>query len=54
MLMTRNLHKKSSEVSIKTSSAPASLPFKGQATNHTTVEWSIPKVPQFVLVSKSI
>ena len=39
--MTRNLHKKSSEVSIKTRSPPASLSFKGQATKHTTVEWSI-------------
>ena len=41
MLMTRNLHKKSSELSIKTRSPPASLSFKGQATMHTTIEWSI-------------
>ena len=41
MLVTRNLHKKSSEVSIKTRSPPASLSFKGQATKHTTVEWSV-------------
>ena len=39
--MARNLHKKSSEVSIKTRSPPASLSFKGQATMHTTIEWSI-------------
>ena len=41
MLICRNLHKKSSEVSIKTSSTPPSLSFKGQATKHTTVKWSI-------------
>ena len=38
MLISRNLHKKSSEVSIKTGSTSASLPFKGQATKHTTVK----------------
>ena len=32
---------KSREVSIKTRSSPASLSFKGQATKHTTVKWSI-------------
>ena len=32
---------KSSEVSIKTRSTPASLSFKGQATKYTTVKWSI-------------
>ena len=32
---------KSSEVSIKTRSTPASLSFKGQATKHITVKWSI-------------
>ena len=32
---------KSSEVSIKTRSTPASLSFKGPATKHTTVKWSI-------------
>ena len=32
---------KSSEVSIETRSTPASLSFKGQATKHTTVKWSI-------------
>ena len=36
-----NLHMKSSEVSIKTSTTPASLSFKGQVTRHTTVKWSI-------------
>ena len=41
MLISRNLHNKSSEVSIKTRSTPASLSFKGQATKHTTVKWSI-------------
>ena len=32
---------KSSKVSIKTRSTPASLSFKGQATKHATVKWSI-------------
>ena len=40
MLISRNLHKKNNEVSIKTRSHPASLSFKGQATKHTTVKWS--------------
>ena len=43
MLITRNLHMKSSEVSIKARSTPASLSFKGQATKHTTIKWSIQK-----------
>ena len=41
MLISRNLHMKSCEVSIKTRSTPASLSFKGQATKHTTVKRSI-------------
>ena len=41
MLISRNLHNKSSEVSIKTRSTPALLSFNGQATKHTTVKWSI-------------
>ena len=32
---------KSIEVPIKARSTPASLSFKGQATKHTTVKWSI-------------
>ena len=40
MLISRNLHKKSTEVSIKRST-PASLSFKGQVTKRTTVKWSI-------------
>ena len=39
---------KSSEVSIKTRSTPASLSFKGQATKHTTVKWSITKLQLYV------
>ena len=35
---------KSSEVSIKTRSTPASLSFKGQATKQETVKWSIVKI----------
>ena len=34
MLISRNLHKKSSEVSIRAKSTPASLSFKGQETKH--------------------
>ena len=40
MLISKNLHKKSNEVSIKTGSTPASLSFIGQVTKHTTVKWS--------------
>ena len=41
MLISRNLHKKTREVSIQTRSPPASLLFEGQATKHATVKWSI-------------
>ena len=41
MLISKNLHKKSSEISIKTRSTPASLSFIGQVTKHTTVKWTI-------------
>ena len=41
MLISRNLHNKSSEVSIITRSPAASLSFKGQVTRHTTVKRSI-------------
>ena len=41
MLINRNSHKKSSEVSTKTRSTPASLSFIGQATKQTTVKWSV-------------
>ena len=41
MLISGNLHTKRSEISIKTCSTPTSLSFKGQATKHTTVKWSI-------------
>ena len=36
-----HLHDKSSEVCIKTRSTLASLPYKGQFTEQTTVKWSI-------------
>ena len=39
MLISKNLHAKSSDVSIKTRSTPASLSFIGQVTKHTTVRW---------------
>ena len=41
MLISRNLHNKSSEVSVITRSPPASLSFKGQVNKHTTVKRSI-------------
>ena len=40
MIISRNLHKKSSEVFIKAKSTPASLSLKGKETKHTTVKWS--------------
>jgi len=43
MLISENLHKKISEVSIKTWSTAVSLSFKGQATAQATVKWSIEK-----------
>ena len=41
MLISKNLHKKNSDVSIKTRSPPASLSFISQVTKHTTVIWSV-------------
>ena len=41
MLIGRDLHKKNRAVSNKTRSPPSSFSFKGQATKHTTVKWSI-------------
>ena len=41
MLISSKLLKESSEVSIKTRATPASLSFKGQATKHMTIKWSI-------------
>ena len=41
MLISKDLHKKRSELSIKTRSTPASLSFIGQVGKHTTVKWSI-------------
>ena len=35
------LYNESSEVFFKTRPPPASLPFKGQATEQTTAKWSI-------------
>ena len=44
---------KSSKISIKTRSTPASLSFKGQATKHTTVKWSIlcPGGPEVIIAT---
>ena len=41
MLISMNFHKKSSDISIKRRSTPVSFLFEHQATNHTTVKWSI-------------
>ena len=41
MLISKNLNKKDSEVSIKTRSTSASLSFIGQVTKHTIVKWTI-------------
>ena len=41
MLISRNLHKKSGEVPIKTRSPPPLLSYKGQATKGTPVKWPI-------------
>ena len=38
---------KSSKVSIKTRSTPASLSIKGQATKHATVKWSIIEICKY-------
>ena len=38
MLISKNLGKKSSEVSMKTRSTPVSLSYTGQVTKHTTVK----------------
>ena len=40
-MRTASLTKEKREVSIKTRSFPASLSFKGQATEHTVVKWYI-------------
>ena len=44
-----DLHNKSSEVCIKTRSTPASLSFKGQVTEQTTVKWSVREKVNLVL-----
>ena len=41
ILTSLHLHEKDREVCIKTRSPPASLLFKGQVTQHTTVKWSV-------------
>ena len=60
MLISKNLHKEGTEVSIKTRSTPASLSFTGQVTKHITVKWTIGEViyecvsyniPSFWLIS---
>ena len=41
MLISRNLKKKRSEVSIKRRSTPSAFPFKGQATKDKNAKWCI-------------
>lgn len=59
IVVSRKLRTKSSEVSIKSRSMPASLSFKGQATKHTTVKssialvaWVSPKSLKILLYTK--
>ena len=54
MLISRKLHKKSCEVSIKARSTPASLSFKGQVTKHTIVKWSISDLDLFTKIFKHL
>ena len=44
MLPSLHLHEKSREVCINARPPPASLPFKGQVTEQTTVKWSIDQI----------
>ena len=44
MPISRNLHKKSGEVHIKTRSPSPSLLYKGQATKRTPVKWPIHQI----------
>ena len=56
MLISKNLREKSSEISIKTRSTPATLSLKGPATKHTAVKWPIKKRQRqrFVYSNKGI
>ena len=40
-MLTTSIYMTNAEVCIKATSPPASLPFKGQVTEKTTVKWSI-------------
>ena len=54
MLISRNLHTKSCQVSFKTRLTPASLSLEDQATKHSTVKWSIVKVFHFPINMHSL
>ena len=55
MLISSNLHRQSSEFSIKTKSPQASLSFKGQTTMHTTLKRSIaPKIHTKMFITRRI
>ena len=47
-----HLHMKNNKVCNKTRSLPASLPFKGQGNEHTTVKWPIARVTNTVIKDK--
>ena len=49
-LQQLDLHNKSSEVCIKTRLPAASLPFKGQVTEQTTVKWSIIIIAMVIII----
>ena len=56
VLTSRDLHKKSCEVSFKTRSTPSSLSFKGQATKHSTAKiiyWVIVEIKKHYLVFRT-
>ena len=44
MLISKNLHKKSIEVSTTTRPTPASLSVIGQVTKYTTVKWNVVQI----------
>ena len=47
MITSPHLHKKDSEVCVKSRSPRASLLLKGQVTDHTTVKWAIEQIKPF-------
>ena len=54
MLISRNLQKKRSEVSIKRRSTPAAFPFKGQANKNKNAKWCIEHAFNYVYFRWSV